>query len=285
MISSTVVDGSKTVEENNGGSLTTDNNSFINTTSEHNVLGYGMSSQQMTGDNNTNTMLLGIAINGSISQQYAETLYQRYENADPLAKKVFDTYKDELSIQNSNYPENQTAHYSPEGYPGHPRGVYYNSSCDDNNPRGNGTTFYHELGHMIDHASTGFSHNTSNSSEFRDALMLDGQNVLDLYKQLSQERKEDFLRRIYQGDAHSFSDLIDATTNGVLYGAYGHSKEYWRRDGNLQAEAFAHFFEASMGCQDKMKFLSNLFPNAFGVFRGMLENIVLDPKVLVLKRR
>lgn len=284
-MSSTVVNGSKTVEANDKGSMTTDNNISFNTTSDYYTSGYGVSLQQTPGENNTNISVLGVAIKGSISQHYAETLYQRYEDADPLAQKVFDTYKDELSVQNSNYPENQTAHYSPDGYPGHPRGVYYNSSCDDNNPRGNGTTFYHELGHMIDHASTGFSHNISNSSGFRDALMLDGKNVLDLYKQLSQERKEDFLRRIYQGDAHSFSDLIEATTNGVLYGAYGHSKDYWKRDGNLQAEAFAHFFEASMGCQEKMKFLSNLFPNAFGVFREILENIVSDPKVLVLKRR
>lgn len=273
------------VEGNRGNSLSSDNNSSVNTTSDYDNTLRRDDSFQKNSYNNTNAMLLGVAINGSISQKYAETLYQRYENADSLAKKVFDTYKNELSIQNSNYPENQTAHYLPEGFPGHSRGVYYNSSSDENNPKGNGTTFFHELGHMIDHASTGFSNNTSNTIEFREALMSDGQHVLDLYKQLSKDRKEDFLRRIYQGDAHSFSDLIDATTNGVLCGAYGHTKEYWRRDGNLQAEAFAHFFEASMGCHEKMKFLSDLFPHAFGVFCGMLENIVSKPKVLVLRRR
>lgn len=233
---------------------------------------------------NVNTTLLGVTTNGTSSQQYVATLHQRYENADPLAKKVFDTYRNELCVQNANYPVNQTAHYSPLGYLGHPRGVYYNSSSDENNPRGNGTTYFHELGHMIDHASTGYNGNTSNTSEFRNALIEDGQDVLSLYNQLPADRQQGFLRRIHQGSAHSFSDLIDATTNGQLHGAYGHSRDYWSHDGNLQAEAFAHFFEASMGSEEKREFLANFFPRAFGVFCGMLENIVANQRELVLQR-
>ena len=233
---------------------------------------------------NVNTSLLGVSTNGSSSQEYVATLHNRYENADPLARRVFDSYRDELCIRNANYPPNQTAHYSPMGYPGHPRGVYYNSSSDENNPRGNGTTYFHELGHMIDHASTGYNGNTSHTDEFRNALIADGQNVLRLYNQLPADRQQGFLRRIYQGNAHSFSDLIDATTNGQLHGAYGHSRDYWTHDGNLQAEAFAHFFEASMGCEEKREFLSNFFPTAFGIFSGMLENIVADQRELVLTR-
>ena len=102
----------------------------------------------------------------------------------------------------------------------------------------------------------------SNTSEFAAALIEDGQRILNLYNNLSIERQTAFLNRIRQNSAHSFSDLIDATTNGQLHGSYGHSRNYPTRPGNLQAEAFAHFFEASMGEQDKLEFLSNFFPDS-----------------------
>ena len=93
-----------------------------------------------------------------------------------------------------------------------------------------------------------------------------------------------FLTRIHQDSAHSFSDLIDATTNGELYGRYGHSREYWQRPGNLQAEAFAHFFEASMGGGWKLELLSNLFPTAFAIFRDKIESILPEERIHILER-
>lgn len=93
-----------------------------------------------------------------------------------------------------------------------------------------------------------------------------------------------FLTRIRQDSAHSFSDLIDATTNGQLHGNYGHSRNYWTRPGNLQAEAFAHFFEASMGDQGKLELLANFFPTAFGIFSSMIDSIRPDNHVRVLSR-
>lgn len=92
------------------------------------------------------------------------------------------------------------------------------------------------------------------------------------------------MNRIRQNSAHSFSDLIDATTNGQLHGSYGHSRNYWTRPGNLQAEAFAHFFEASMGEQDKLEFLSNFFPTAFGIFSSMIDSIRPGNQSRVLSR-
>lgn len=77
---------------------------------------------------------------------------------------------------------------------------------------------------------------------------------------------------------------IDATTNGQLHGNYGHSRNYWTRPGNLQAEAFAHFFEASMGDQGKLELLANFFPTAFGIFSSMIDSIRPDNHVRVLSR-
>lgn len=73
-------------------------------------------------------------------------------------------------------------------------------------------------------------------------------------------------------------------TNGQLHGNYGHSRNYWTRPGNLQAEAFAHFFEASMGDQGKLELLANFFPTAFGIFSSMIDSIRPDNHVRVLSR-
>lgn len=144
--------------------------------------------------------------------------------------------------------------------------------------------YFHELAHMIDHASCNYRSNLSNTPEFAEALVEDGQRILSLYNNLPVEKQTAFLTRIRQDSAHSFSDLIDATTNGQLHGNYGHSRNYWTRPGNLQAEAFAHFFEASMGDQGKLELLANFFPTAFGIFSSMIDSIRPDNHVRVLSR-
>jgi hypothetical protein len=133
-------------------------------------------------------------------------------------------------------------------------------------------------------ASCNYRSNLSNTPEFAEALVEDGQRILSLYNNLPVEKQTAFLTRIRQDSAHSFSDLIDATTNGQLHGNYGHSRNYWTRPGNLQAEAFAHFFEASMGDQGKLELLANFFPTAFGIFSSMIDSIRPDNHVRVLSR-
>lgn len=227
---------------------------------------------------------LGVLTRGNIPDGYLDVISTRHQNGETGVRRVFDHFTNQMVIQNANYPPNQTAHYSPLNYEGHRRGVYYNATSDMTNPRGAGTTYFHELAHMIDHASTGYQGNLSSSPEFGNALIEDGQRILSLYNNLTPERQNAFLNRIRGDSAHSFSDLIDATTNGQLHGSYGHSREYWTRPGNLQAEAFAHFFEASMGDPDKLELLSNFFPTAFGIFTTMIDSIQPDQYVRVLER-
>lgn len=227
---------------------------------------------------------LGVLTKGNLSLEYENTLKERHKNAQPQVRRVFDHYKNYLQVQDTNYPTNQTPHYLLTNYEGRKRGVYINAEADAKNPKGAGTTYFHELAHMIDHASTGFCGNLSNTPEFQKALIEDGQRILNLYNNLSDEKKLNFKMRIRSDYAHSFSDLIDATTNGQLRGSYGHSREYWSKSGNLQAEAFAHFFEASMGNEQKLNLLSNFFPTAFGEFSKMIDSIEPDQYVRVLER-
>lgn len=215
----------------------------------------------------------GISSAGGLSGGYKAVISQRFANARPSVRNVFERFSGQLRICDVQYPVTQTAHYSPGGSEKHPRGVYYNAMSDMNNPRGAGTTYFHELAHMTDHAATGFSGNLSNTEEFSRALMQDGENVIALYEGLSPERQEAFLNRLCSDQAHSLSDLLGAVTGSRLCGRYGHSPEYWQRPGNLQAEAFAHFFEASMGGGIKLRLLQGAFPNAFAVFDRMIGSL------------
>lgn len=254
----------------------------LNTPSARNAF---VQSLQVPNTNNSSYQYcLGVLTNGAIPDGYNAVIAQRHENAEQNAKEVFDHFAGKLMIRDSEYPPNQTAHYSPANYIGHSRGVYYNAASDMTNPRGAGTTYFHELAHMIDHASCNYQGNLSNTPEFAAALIEDGQRILNLYNNLPTERQAAFLNRIRQNSAHSFSDLIDATTNGQLHGSYGHSRNYWARSGNLQAEAFAHFFEASMGNQGKFELLSNFFPTAFGIFSSMIDSIRPGNQPRVLSR-
>ena len=89
---------------------------------------------------------------GSTPDGYIAVISQRHENAEQNVREVFDHFAGKLMIQDSEYPPDQTAHYSPGNYIGHSRGVYYNAASDMTNPRGAGTTYFHELAHMNDHA-------------------------------------------------------------------------------------------------------------------------------------
>ena len=209
----------------------------------------------------------------STEKSYSSILETRYNNAMSNVKEVFDNFMNDVVIQNKDLPLNETPHYSPSNKAFHPRGVYYNAASDNSNPRGAGTTFYHEIGHMIDHLANDLNNNMSFNDRFGDALLSDGQNIINLFNELSAEGRQKFLSLINEDSSHSLSDLLEATTNSQIRGAYGHGADYWKTNGNMQAEAFAHFFEASMGADDKRKLLEMFFPNSFGVFNEMIDSL------------
>lgn len=226
---------------------------------------------------------LGVLSPGNTPAGYPDVLSRRHENAAEDVRRVFDRFADRLLIRDNTLAHGQTAHYSPGG-PGGRQGVYYNAADDLQNPRGAGTTYFHELAHMIDHMAGEGRGNLSATPEFAAALRADGQAMLALYQSLRPEDRAAFRRRISQGYTHSVSDLLDATTGGQLRGSYGHTPQYWQRPGNLQAEAFAHFFEASMGNVEKRDLLANFFPTAFGIFSTMMESLQPDEHIHTLRR-
>lgn len=231
---------------------------------------------------------LGVLTRGNIPEGYLNVISERRQSGETGVRRVFDHFTNQMLIQDANYPPNQTAHYSPMNYERHRRGVYYNATSDMTNPRGAGTTYFHELAHMIDHASTGYQGNLSNNPDFRQALLADGQEALNRFNSASEEGQRNFRNNLRQNNrTHSFQDLLEGSTNGNLSFYWGHNRpgyNYWERSGNLEAEAFAHFFEATMGAPDKLELLTLWFPRATTVFFNMLDGLVGNQQYLVRSR-
>lgn len=214
----------------------------------------------------------GITALGQIPAGYEQIILNRYDQSRGDTWNLISQYADQLVIQNTEYPPKKDAHYSPVSYLGHPQGVYYNAQLDMTNPRGPGTTYFHELGHMLDHAVGSYQAHLSDDPEFHAALIADGQRAMQIVNAMNDQQREQFQNRLFSHEAHSCSDLLDAVTNGALCGRYGHDREYWSHPGSLQKEAFAHFFEASMGNEQKLSMLASVFPNGYRKFQELISS-------------
>lgn len=241
-----------------------------------------------TGEAPSCQYCLGVLTKGNISEGYLQIISDRHQNGESKARRVFDIFAHQLLIQDADYPPNQTAHYSPMSYEGHQRGVYYNATSDTINPRGDGTTYFHELAHMIDHTATGYQGNLSDNMVFRQALLMDGQEAFRRYNNSGEEGQRNFRNNLRQNNrTHSFQDLLEGSTNGSLSFYWGHNRpghNYWATPGNLEAEAFAHFFEAAMGAPDKLELLTLWFPRATTVFFSMLDDLIGNQPYLIRSR-
>lgn len=209
---------------------------------------------------------------GHFSKNYKTALRTRLLNADTTAKKAFSQLSSKLKLQDDQFFD--TPHYWEADSPIKPRGVYLNSEMDEKNIRGEGSTYFHELGHMLDHASMDFKGHASDSVKFKEALKKDGEYMIRLYDQMSDNQKVK-LKQILRSDTlHSVEDLLEGVTQGKIRGKWGHGLKYWNdRPAGIQREAFAHFFEAEMGGGRKLKYLRKFFPNTSAVFDDIIKNI------------
>lgn len=215
----------------------------------------------------------GIRAFGNIPAGYKSVIENRIQTAPKAIRKLFDMFAAKLVIQNTEHPKSEVACYIPENYIDMQRGIYLNAEMDLIEPAGAGTSFFHEIGHMIDHAAKAYKGWLSNTDAFKNALLLDGQCFLRDFKSMEPEEKKAFLKILNSDMADSCSDLLDAVTNGQIHGAYVHDRQDWDESGALQAEAFAHFFEAYMGNPGKRKLLTQVFPNAHQEFKKLVLSI------------
>lgn len=168
-----------------------------------------------------------------------------------------------------------TAHYNPVT-----RRIHFNLEEDLQNDCGSLSTYFHEVGHWVDHnARPGRC--LSDTPSFRQALEQDwdtyvqatqlryGCDLDTAYYHIEQELMQDV-------DLHAdVSDIIGGLTQCKCQNPWGHSPKYWKKDPTLLTkEAFANMYSSSMGSPQRIALFNRYFPTAYRKFTELLEGLL-----------
>lgn len=206
-----------------------------------------------------------------MTQDYGNALETRFAAGTPVAQDAFAKHVPTGSVADGTYQG--TAHFSPKT-----QKVYINFAKDADNPRGPGTTFFHEHGHYIDFISCAGSGYTSTASAvFGAALRSDFDAYIEAtMKQYSVKKLDAYaiVSKEIQGNTfNSISDLFGGMSGNRCLGDWYHKAPYWRNPGALEKEAFAHMFEAQFSA-DKYALMQKYFPTAFAEFEKLLNGVI-----------
>lgn len=209
----------------------------------------------------------------SADEEYNSVLLKKYNKGTDTAKAVYDKYIPyDKTVEDYHYPKNP--HHSPKNHM-----ICLDVDKDKNNPRGAGTTWFHEHGHYIDYEKNYFSCN----DDYLEAIRNDVKNFEASVKTAHNYRSKSDMRMaigselVGLGDiSHSIQDIYGGAIGKPYPGTrYVHKKEYWNRHGRYGVckEAFAHMYEASF-TPEKAKLMEQYLPTAWAEFNKMLGGIV-----------
>lgn len=211
--------------------------------------------------------ILGLSTPGAIiSDKFLGTVYTRIGRAESTTRSLF-----EHALKNGMI-NIKSANSSEEYYDFDTKSLYLDIPGDEQDVEGSGTGLFHESGHAIDHALGGNDY-LSNNRDFRDCLVRDCNTLIKKCKSDPMWGRK-FMNLIkISPDAFSVSDILEGITEGRISGGCGHGKEYWQDDEFAVCnEAFAHFFEASMGASSlRLKYIKIVFPEAYNKYLEMIR--------------
>lgn len=218
---------------------------------------------------------------------FDRVLADRYAAAPAAARAALDKYVRPNPVKDATHTDGAYYHALDKA-------ITMDIRAEMANPRGQGATFYHELGHYIDHAAAMHrigedtlhfaSHvdlGTVKAGAFRKAILQDVDDYLRRYASdngLTPAQARVAIKTAFSGSNSALysavSDLYGGASGNALRGHYGHAAAYWRRPAALEKEAFAHMFEASFDAVgDRRKLMETYFPTAFKLFHTILEVI------------
>ncbi len=208
----------------------------------------------------------------SMTQGYQDGLEQRFSTGTPAAQSAFSKYVTSSSVADGSYTKG--AHFNAST-----QKVNMNFANDAVNPRGLGTTFFHEHGHFIDFLSCpGVGYTSMVTPDFGDALRSDyAAYIKAVMKQHGIKKTEAYLvvSQEIQGPLYNaISDLFGGMSANKCVGSYGHwNKRYWKLPGAVEKEAFAHMYEAQFSA-DKYALMQKYFPTALAEFEKLLNGVI-----------
>jgi DNA-binding ferritin-like protein (Dps family) len=227
------------------------------------------------------------------SDEYQELLQQIYFDVPTEyedARRLYDKYSRDLVVV--DFDENSPFHSGGE--------LHISTEKDLNNPRGNGTTFYHEYGHFIvyNEGWVDGSECKGDFKEFEDSLRREinaycngyeeyyrnegiskGYSGARLDKYIENETKNAIKLDIngseneYYHVNNGLSDIIDGVSNDKYQPSYGHPDGYWEENPSRVAnEAFAQFFSAQMtGDTAEIEKMKELMPETYEIYTEMIK--------------
>lgn len=200
------------------------------------------------------------------------SLMKIVNNAPDKVREVFLNSIEEIKFSDINYTKG--AHYNPGE-----NVIKLNLNDDRLNKKGKGqyTTLFHEVGHLIDKKLGRVSTNLKLSKGFKGAIIEDVRSFIkstkDKYSFNSDEEVRMFINKNLSDNnkLHSISDIFGGATNNNIRGKFGHKSDYWKKKGALERETFAHFFEATIR-NDEFKLLNikNTFKRSYEIFIEIL---------------
>ena len=202
---------------------------------------------------------------GSIPSWYSDKIDDRHTNSEYKTRELFDYIKHftGISVRIKNIEQE---YFEPKD-----NTLYLNLKQDRQFGEKTGTGFYHEFGHAADGVLGGNKY-LSNDEQFLDVLKADYKDILKQHS--TPEAAEQFLKDLDQPVSYSVSDLVEGLSKGKIRGGYGHLEgdpKYWDDKYAVCNEAFAHFFEASMGDKERLDKLKESFPNSYNYYLKMIS--------------
>ena len=218
--------------------------------------------------------IMGLSVeNGTVAHDFIGAVYTRYNNSDRISRTVFDY------VIKSSQITIKTVNADVECYDPSDRSLHLDINYDKTDPQGRGAGYFHDFGHAMDHALGGNTY-LSNNDSFLDALKKDYKEVLSRFN-ADPQKAENFLSKLQNPITYPISDLLEGLSNGAISGGYGHMEEdvdYWKSKYAVCNEAFAHFFEASMGSPERLKYIKVVFPNAYEQYQKMIAPFVVKER-------
>lgn len=211
-----------------------------------------------------------------ISSRYGQAIQSRLnsEETNQHAKRLFNEYSEFIRIVDADFMG--TPFYNSVS-----KGIKLNMMADLHNPTGGISTFFHEVGHMLDdYAGNGHTW-LSDDPLFRDLLKQDVEAYIHdvmLRKHCDiEEAYGDISEEISGNWCANVSDTFGSLTHCRCQGEWGHHYTYWDTDpSRVQKEAFANMFESSIGSAEKIKMMKKYFPNAYKRFEYLLGSAIYD---------
>lgn len=188
------------------------------------------------------------------------------------ARRAYAVLGSKCAIASEKYAG--VAHYHPGK-----KHIKFDLEADLQHPCGPLSSYFHEVGHMIDHQARA-SGRLSEDVAFFDALRADCQNYMAAvqvrYRCSPSEVCQYIRRELVSGlnTCADVSDIMGSLTDCTCQGLWGHSRNYWRQyPPRIQKEAFANMFSAAMSGGQRAAAVKRVFPTAYRRFEQLLEGL------------